>query len=306
MEHANLFDEVLSLPNPEAREQLDALVGLDHAKELLFKEGRLLLNPELLSEWSEEFHKSQLLCVKEFQKRPPLLLFSGDVGTGKTTLANTFGDAIARSEKIDITVVRLSLMARGRGAVGEMTHLISQAFEEVENMAKRGFVKGKKPRSAVIFIIDEADSIAESRSTEQMHHEDKAGVNALIRGVDRFTQESLPVLIVLCTNRQEVMDPAVLRRAVGHHKFERPTPEQISYILKGQLGKNIFTDSEFDELVKLMTTNQKRKYGYTFSDIVQRFLPSLLLEAFPDKAITFDLAAFVAKKMEPVKPFKYE
>lgn len=306
MDHANLFDEVLSLPNPEAQEQLNALVGLDHTKDLLLKEGRLLLNPELLSKWRKKFHRTQIPCVEAFQKRPPLLLFSGDVGTGKTTLANSFGDSIARSEKIDITVVRLSLITRGRGAVGEMTHLISQAFEEVDIMAKRGFVKGKKPGSAVIFIIDEADSLAESRNTEQMHHEDKAGVNALIRGIDRFTQEPAPVLIVLCTNRHEVMDPAVLRRAVGHHKFERPTKEQTLYILKEQLSKNIFTEAEFDKLIKLMMPNQKRKYGYTFSDIVQRFLPSLLLEAFPDKAITFEMAISVAKNIQPIKPFNYE
>jgi len=306
MEHANLFDEVLSLPNPRAQEQFEALVGLDNAKEMLLKEGRLLLNPELLEKWSKKFYKSQLPCVEYFQKRPPLLLFSGDVGTGKTTLANTFGDSIARSEKIDITVLRLSLITRGRGAVGEMTHLITQAFQEVENLAKGGGEKGKKSKTAVIFIIDEADSLAESRSTEQMHHEDKAGVNALIRGIDRFTQEPVPVLIVLCTNRQDVMDPAVLRRAAGHHKFERPTAEQILYILKNQIGKKVFTDSEYNELVNIMLPNQEREYGYTFSDIVQRFLPTLLLEAFPDKAITYDLAMEVAKNIQPVKPFNYE
>lgn len=300
-----MFDEVLELPNPDAQQRFNDLVGLDNAKELLLKEGRLLLNPDLLSEWSKKFHKVTLPCVEGFQKRPPLILFSGDVGTGKTTLANSFGDPIARSEKISITVLRLSLITRGRGAVGEMTHLISRAFDEVETIANRSFVSGKKPRSAVIFIIDEADSLAESRDVEQMHHEDKAGVNALIRGIDRFTQKPVPVLVVLCTNRHSVMDPAILRRAAAHHKFKRPTTEQILFILKAALG-DVLTDTEFQKLTKLMGSNQKRKYGYTFSDITQRFLPNLLLEAFPDKPITFELAISISQMIEPTKPFDNE
>jgi AAA+ superfamily predicted ATPase len=186
-----------------------------------------------------------------------------------------------------------------------MTHLISSAFDEVEKLAKRGFTPGKKPRSAVIFIIDEADSLAESRDFEQMHHEDKAGVNALIRGIDRFTQQPVPVLIVLCTNRHNAMDPAVLRRAAAHHKFERPTPEQISHMLCKALD-GVLEESEVQKLVDLMSSNSKRKYGYTFSDITQRFLPNLLLEAFPDKPITYNLAASVAQRIEPTRTFSNE
>jgi AAA+ superfamily predicted ATPase len=305
MEQNNLFDEVIELPNPDAQRQFEELVGLDNAKDILFKEGRLLLNPDLLNEWSKKFHKTTLPAVESFQKRPPLILFSGDVGTGKTSLANSFGDPIARSEKINITVLRLSLITRGRGAVGEMTHLISSAFDEVEKLAKRGFTSGKKPRSAVIFIIDEADSLAESRDFEQMHHEDKAGVNALIRGIDRFTQQPVPVLIVLCTNRHNAMDPAVLRRAAAHHKFERPTPEQISHILCKALD-SVLKEPEVQKLVGLMSSNSKRKYGYTFSDITQRFLPNLLLEAFPDNPITYNLAASVAQRIEPTRVFTNE
>ena len=69
---------------------------------------------------------------------------------------------------------------------------------------------------------------------------------------------------------------------------------------------SVLTETEFQKLVKLMDPDQKRKYGYTFSDITQRFLPNLLLEAFPDKAITFDLAASVAQKIEPTRPFNNE
>jgi len=225
MTSEHFFDEVIELPDPDVQRQFQDLVGLDDVKELLLKEGRLLLNPALLEEWSQKQHRQRLPCIDIFLDRPPLILFSGDVGTGKTTLANSFGDAIARSERIKVTVLRLSLMTRGRGAVGEMTQLISQAFKEVESRVGRGTV-GRKPGTAMILVIDEADALAESRAVEQMHHEDRAGVNALIRGIDHLTHKRLPILIVLSTNRHEAMDPAVLRRAAAHFRFARPNDAQ--------------------------------------------------------------------------------
>ncbi len=298
----SLFDEVIELPDPDMERQFNELVGLDAVKGLLIKEGRLLLNPGLLDEWSRRHHRRQLPCVRAFQRRPPLILFSGDVGTGKTTLADSFGDAIARSERIKIRVFRLSLITRGRGAVGEMTALISRAFEEVEAVAVKGCDRAKKVQAAVILVIDEADALAESRAGEQMHHEDRAGVNALIRGIDRFTRKRLPVLIVLSTNRHEAIDPAVLRRAAVHHRFDRPSLEQRAHVLRMALD-GALTDPEVRDLAEVMGPTRSRRYGYTFSDITQRFLPSLLLEAFPDRPVTFDQAVALAKRIEPTKPF---
>ncbi len=303
MKTENFFDEVIELPDPDMDRQFNELVGLDDFRNLLIKKGRLLLNPKLLGDWSQKHHGTQLGCVEVFQRQPPLILFSGDVGTGKTTLADSFGDPIARNERIKITVLRLSLITRGRGAVGEMTYLISRAFEEVEALAAKGSAPGKKSTAAVILVIDEADALAESRAVEQMHHEDRAGVNALIRGIDRLTRKRLPVLVVLCTNRHGAIDPAVVRRAAAHHRFERPNLEQRAYLLRTALD-GIFTDAEVRELAEIIGPAEGRKYGYTFSDITQRLLPSLLLEAFPDKPITFDLAVSVAQKIAPTKPFE--
>ena len=62
---------------------------------------------------------------------------------------------------------------------------------------------------AIVVIIDEADAIAQSREFGQMHHEDRAGVNALIRGIDTVATERRPVLVLLCTNRLSALDPAI-------------------------------------------------------------------------------------------------
>ena len=304
MTSPDLFDEIIEMPNSDAGEQFQNLVGLDHIKAVLLKEARLLLVPELLEQWSSEKHGVVLPCVERFQRRPPLIVFSGDVGTGKTTLADSLGDPIARNGDIrKATLLRLSLTARGQGAVGQMTHLISQAFDEVAELARRGANQNGQPMSVVIFVIDEADALAESRATEQMHHEDRAGVNALIRGIDRLARERLPALVILCTNRSTSLDPAVLRRAAIHHEFKRPSVEQREVLFRRAFGE-VFNDEQYRGLARLTGPDGKgRDYGYSFSDITQRLIHNTILEAFPDRPVSFDLALSVLDRTEPTRPF---
>lgn len=291
------------MPDPDAARRFEELVGLDRLKAVLLKEARLVLVPELLEQWSVEKHGSVLPCVRQFSRRPPMMVFSGDVGTGKTTLADSLGDSIAKNERIGVTLFRLSLITRGIGAVGQMTHLITRAFGEVEDLARRGYKHGGKPTSAVILVIDEADALAESRATEQMHHEDRAGVNALIRGIDRLARERLPALVILCTNRRESLDPAVLRRAAIHHEFKRPTVEQIEVLFRRAFG-GVFDDVQYGELARRAgPSGSGRDYGHTFSDITQRLIPHILLEAFPARPVSFDLALSMLDRTEPTQPF---
>ena len=299
----DLFDYVRPMPDADATSQFKTLVGLDALKAVLLKEARLVLIPELLEQWSKEKHGSILPCVEQFHRRSPLIVFSGDVGTGKTTLADSLGDPIAREERIGVTLLRLSLITRGQGAVGQMTHLISRAFDEVAELARRGYRPNEKPASAVVFVIDEADALAESRDTEQMHHEDRAGVNALIRGIDRLARERLPALVILCTNRYKSLDPAVLRRAAVHHEFKRPNAEQREMLFRRAFD-GIFDGKQYGELARLTGPDvEGRDYGYSFSDIAQRLIPNILLEAFPDEPVSFETALSVIGRMEPTQPF---
>jgi len=179
-----IFEEVREFPDPSAARRFAALVGLDAMKERLLKEARLLFDPDSLTAWSTKHHRQKIRLIEFFRDRPPLFIFAGDVGTGKTALAETFGDAVAREAGINVTLYALSLNARGTGAVGEMTNLLSKAFGEVKQAAKRMSGRGGKHGAGVVLLIDEADALAQSRELAQRHHEDRAGVNALIRGVD--------------------------------------------------------------------------------------------------------------------------
>jgi AAA+ superfamily predicted ATPase len=302
METDHLFDDVLELPDPSAARRYAALVGLDEVKDRLAKEARLVLHPSRLTEWSKRHHGSELPILTHFQSRPPLFVFAGDVGTGKTTLAETFGNPIAREEGIAVKLYRLSLNARGSGTVGEMTQLLAAAFREVHSAAKKASSAKGKAASGLILLIDEADALAQSRELGQMHHEDRAGVNALIRGIDALANDQLPVLIVMCTNRLGALDPAVRRRAAAIFDFDRPTDEQRATVLNEGLKGTGLTAKQISEITSL-TGRGDQEYGFTYSDLTQRLLPAIVLDAFPDGPIKFERVRALTAQMKPTPPF---
>jgi SpoVK/Ycf46/Vps4 family AAA+-type ATPase len=299
---AELFEAVVELPDRTAQHRYDALVGVSSIKEQLSKEAQLLLCPDGLDRWSTAMHGVRIAACDTFVQRPPMFLFAGDVGTGKTALAETFGDEVARSLQIPVFLYRLSLASRGSGAVGEMTQLLAAAFEEVRRSVGSTKQKGT-PSSAVILLIDEADALAQSRETAQMHHEDRAGVNALIRGLNGLTEQHLPILVVLATNRLGAIDPAVRRRAAATFEFGRPDEAQRREALNILLAGITFGPGQLDDLVKSTGQTSGRDYGYTYSDLYQRLVPAAILAAYPDKPLTAELLLATAAAVEPTPPF---
>lgn len=299
-----IFDKVRELPDPSAAKRFGELVGLDEIKERLLKEACLLLDPEGLALWSKKHHHKKTKIIDCFHNRAPLFIFAGDVGTGKTALAETFGDSVARQAGIGVTLYALSLNARGTGAVGEMTSLLSAAFTEVREAAKKGAARGAKHHSGIILLIDEADALAQSRELGQMHHEDRAGVNALIRGVDDLAGSNLPAIVVMCTNRLDALDPAIRRRAAVTFLFSRPNEAQRAAFLGPVLQELGFDSRQIQALVTATGQAHGRSYGYTYSDLAQRLLPGLVLAAYPSGPITFEMAKQVVEKHPPTPPFR--
>ncbi|MDP3993432.1 MAG: ATP-binding protein [bacterium] len=300
----NLFDQRVNFPDPEALRRFDNLVGIDEIKLRLIRSLGILVNPEGVRQWGKKFHPESTALIELVERRPPLVILSGDVGTGKTELATTAGDPVARQESIDITLFPLSLSTRGSGRVGEMTKLLSEAFNETFKTAEKFKSRGSKARGAVILLVDEADAIVQSRENNQMHHEDRAGVNAFIRGVDRLATQRLPVAVILCTNRLSAIDPAVQRRAAEIFVFNRPNPAQRRTVLQKPLTEIGFTKKEVEKIVQLTGSVDGRKHGFTYSDLTQRLLPALVLDAYPDNQITFKRSLEVLATINPTAPFQ--
>lgn len=301
MERNDLFDEVISYPDSEYLELYHSLVGLDSLKVRIVKELALQLDRESLDKWSVDKHGGSIELLKFLKSRPPLFVFAGDVGTGKTALAKSVGAEVAKVHRINPTLLPLSLNARGSGAVGEMTRLISQAFAYIIGEAKRA----KAGKKSYILMIDEADAIAQSREETQMHHEDRAGVNALLRGIDEIAMSKLPVAVIMCTNRPGSLDPAVQRRAAIVHYFKRPVDEQRRKLLRDNLSELKLTSSQIETLVK-ETGGGEGKVGFTYSDFTQRLFPSIIMQAYPDEAITTKHIIEALKQTSPTPSFKEE
>jgi len=301
-----LFETAISYPDFDAQERLSRLVGLDDHKDRLTKMLSLLVNPQGLKQWAARHHSGAEQLVNMILRRPPLVVLAGDVGSGKSELAETIGDAVARLEAIDITLLPLSLSSRGQGRVGEMTQLISSAFEYAVSEAQKLKSVNGASRGGVILLVDEADALAQSREAAQMHHEDKAGVNAFIRGIDRIANAQLPAAVIMCTNRLNALDPAIKRRAADILTFHRPDTEQRFSVLNTTLSPLGFSQLQINSVVEATGPYGDRKYGFTFSDLTQRLIPAIVLDAYPNQSITPERALRVAQRIEPTPPFQEE
>lgn len=299
-----LFERGLEYPDFEYKERLDRLIGLDEQKQRLTKILSLLVNPAGIKKWADDHHKNALGLVHYVLKRPPLVVLEGDVGSGKSELAMTIGDSVARHEGISITLLPLSLSARGEGRVGQMTQLISAAFDYTIEKAEKLKSNDGKARGAVILLVDEGDALTQSRENSQMHHEDRAGVNAFIRGVDRIGNGILPAAVILCTNRLNAIDPAVKRRSADILRFTRPNETQRLAVLKPILEEIGFSHEEINLIVTNTGPQNGLEYGFTFSDLTQRLLPGIVLDAYPNQSINAKRALEIVQSMTPTPPFK--
>ena len=290
-----LFHPVIELPEPVRAARYRRLVGLEAIKTRLRKEAALLADPDRLQRWARTHHHADVTALTLFADRAPLFVFAGDVGSGKTALAESFGCDLADHMNVPVWLYRLKLAARGSGLVGAMTALIGNAFAE---LAARGQQArdAKGVNSILVLVLDEADALAQSREATQMHHEDRAGVDALLAGAH------LPVLVMMCTNRVGALDPAVMRRAAAVFTFARPDSEQRRAVLTAALAGLDISANTLDKLVQLTGPHGPRP-GYTFSDLTQRLVPSAVLGAFPDGPVTEDQLIALAADLEPSPVF---
>lgn len=297
----DLFHPVIELPEPVRAERYARLVGLDDIKDRLRKESALLADPDRLRRWARQHHGGEVAALTLFADRAPLFVFAGDVGAGKTALAESFGCDLADHLDLPVYLYRLKATTRGSGLVGEMTTLVTDAFDYLQARGKRARTNPGISQ-VLIMVIDEADALASSRAEQHMHHEDRAGVDALLAGVDGLAAARVPVLVVLCTNRLAALDPAVLRRAAATFTFDRPTAEQRQTVLTRALNGIDVAAGTMTKLVDLTGPDGDRP-GFTFSDLTQRLVPTAVLRAFPDRRVHDALLLEVAAELAPTPIF---
>jgi SpoVK/Ycf46/Vps4 family AAA+-type ATPase len=287
-----LFELELALPDERLAALGRRLVGFDDRYQRIRRDLRLLSDPEGVKAWSRRLYKRELAICAAVTERYPLIIFAGDVGTGKTASAEAASDRLTRETGKHATLFKLSTRVRGAGKVGEMSSLLNQAFETV--------VKEAGKSRYTYLIIDEADSLAATRDTPHSHHEDKVAVNTIIQKVDDLRRLDGRVLVFLCTNRASALDPAVVRRAARIEIFERPSDAEREAVLRMDFEGLDLRDETIRELVRL--TGPRRmpaRPGFTFSDLRLRLLPDALGRAFPDRRVLDEDVLLAAGDTEP-------
>ncbi len=248
-------------PNKEAHAAFQRLVGLDSYKARLVDELATLLDPSRLEAWRKKHHPKGLPIVEVLAHGSPVVLLSGEVGCGKTAIATSVATPVA--EVLDARVVCFETPSniRGTGLVGDLSNRITTAF----SMAKAKVGSGSTKYG--ILVIDEADDLATSRAQMQAHHEDRAGLNVLVKQVDLLSREAPGLAVILITNRVSVLDPAIRRRVALHLEFVRPDDAARHEIFAEMLRGTGATDRDVDDLVK---RSRRPDTWYSTSDLIHR------------------------------------
>jgi AAA+ superfamily predicted ATPase len=273
---SRFFEAERVYPNSDARAWYDRLVGIDEQKQRLLLELELLLYPVRLADWSRKHYGKEIRACQIMASRPPLVLLEGDVGCGKTILAETIGDPLSGKVGGKVHLLKVNTQVRGTGMVGEMTDLIVQAFTQTELRADA--LKG----APLLLLIDEADALAAKRVDQHMHHEDKAGLNTLLQRIDGLRLGGRRVAVIFITNRPDALDPAVRRRAALSLTFQRPDDEQRAELFRQSIPEIELNAKQLRELVAATGADARKKHGasFTWSDIADRLVPAAVRDAY--------------------------
>ncbi len=293
------FGITRTYPHKPSAALYESLVGLDRHKEALLTELQLQFSPELLEQWSRKHHGAVLKVVQEQPLRVPLVIFSGDVGCGKTALAETVGaEFVATGRYKHVHLLKLNTQVRGTGFVGQMTDLLVQAFSKALAEAR------SHPAEPTILLIDEADALASSRESDQMHHEDKAGLNTILQQLDGLRTSDVRLVVLFVTNRPDALDPAIRRRCSLQLTFARPTQAERQEIFRRAVAELRLPPAQLGELARLTGVAQSG-FGYTSSDITDRLLPAAVRSSYiANRPLTFEAIRDEIGKTPPSPQFR--
>lgn len=165
---------------------------------------------------------------------PRGILFYGPPGCGKTMLGRAAATELSCAEGSFIYVKGPEILSK---YVGEAESTIRQLFSQAKDHSAR---TGQRP----LIFIDEAESILRRRGSGLSSDVEKTIVPTFLTEMDGLDETS--AMIILATNRPDVLDPAIIRdgRIDKRICVERPDFDAGQEILrinlmKGPLGEEL-------------------------------------------------------------------
>ena len=269
------FLSITIAPNEKLRRIWDELKGLDDIKRKLLAHMEVCLSSHIFS-WYERHYKKDDPILPDFDGKTLLI---GPPGTGKTSLARGLADAYGRRVGKEVYLVELGLI-RSK-FVGQTSRNIHLAFEKVKELSV------EKP---VIFLLDEFDSIANSRSFDQMHEEIRDAVNTLIKEFDRICSDS--IYIVACSNLERNIDKAIKRRFDLIIKFQRPNLRERFELLSYWLNP-------FGLRREVIVELAKKTENYTPAGLKNLVKASLIYAYVKDEPLAMKHLSMALKEVRP-------
>jgi SpoVK/Ycf46/Vps4 family AAA+-type ATPase len=258
-------------PSSGAQHIYDNLFAIDKQKRDLLNTLTFFFHSSKIEKWHKKHHHAKLTFLSSIVEGTPLIILAGDVGCGKTALANSIATPLGKLLDKRIFCFETPSNIRGSGRVGEISNRITEAFSQAK--AK---LKGD---NLGLLIIDEADDLATDREQNQAHHEDRSGLNVLIKQIDSVAKDKANLAIILITNRLNALDPAVVRRATQVILFTRPDEEGRRQVFHSLLSG---TDTKSEEIEELVHASDRGNHPYTFSDLVQKVGRQALIQAIEE------------------------
>lgn len=163
---------------------------------------------------------------REYQLVPPKgILLYGPPGCGKTLLAKAVANSLAKRIEEETCEKKQSFFLNVKGPellnkyVGETEQAIRDLFARARNQASN--------RTPVIIFFDEMDSMFRVRGSGISSDMESTIVPQFLAELDGL--ESLENVIVIgATNREDLIDPAVLRPGRLDRKIRIPRPDKVA------------------------------------------------------------------------------
>ena len=173
-------------PLAQTTTNFDAIGGQDTAKREIIEALEFLKNDA----------QAELLGIRPIKG----ILLSGPPGTGKTLLAKA---AASHTSSVFLTQSGSEFIEMYAGVGASRVRTV---FANARKLAKK---QGKK--SAIIFI-DEIEILGGKRGSHNSHHEYDQTLNQLLVEMDGIkNKDDIYVLVIGATNREDMLDPAILR-----------------------------------------------------------------------------------------------
>lgn len=192
---------------------------------------------------------------KRYQfSQPKGFLLHGPPGCGKTMIGKATAASLVKQlrEKGGENIEEFFLHVKGPEILnmwlGESERLVREIFAKARDKRKSGFLP--------FIFIDEAESILGTRRSSRSHNITSTLVPMFCAEMDGI--ESIQeMVIILASNRPDLIDPAVLRpgRIDRKIKVERPDREEAKEILGIYLSNDLPLQGEREALLKGLVEN---------------------------------------------------